>query len=176
MNSGITGYNGTKEIVSSFTRISGVATIGTISIDVSSIHLYDTDTTGVGILDASRGANGAISTTGTYTVASIDISTLTNSPADTTTLESYIQGADAVVSELTTAASFLGSVKSRIDLQKTFVTSLIDSIDIGIGQLVDADMNEESTKLQALQVQAQLGIQALSIANQTSQNILALFQ
>ena len=176
VNSGITGYNGTKEIVSSFTRISGVATIGTISIDISNLHLYDTDTTGVGILDASRGTNGAISTTGTYTVASIDISTLTDSPADVTTLESYIQGADAVVSELTTAASFLGSVKSRIDLQKTFVTSLIDSIDIGIGQLVDADMNEESTKLQALQVQAQLGIQALSIANQTSQNILALFQ
>ncbi|NJM33865.1 MAG: flagellin, partial [Rhodomicrobium sp.] len=66
--------------------------------------------------------------------------------------------------------------KSRIDLQKTFVSSLMDAIERGIGQLIDADMNEESTRLQALQVQAQLGIQALSIANQSSQNILALFQ
>jgi flagellin len=52
----------------------------------------------------------------------------------------------------------------------------MDAIERGIGQLVDADMNEESTRLQAYQVQAQLGIPALSIANQSSQNILALFQ
>ena len=46
----------------------------------------------------------------------------------------------------------------------------------GIGQLVDADMNKESTRLAALQVQQQLGTQALSIANQNSQSILALFK
>ncbi len=77
---------------------------------------------------------------------------------------------------MTTAASTLGAVKSRITLQKDFIAALTDAIERGIGQLVDADMNEESTRLQALQVQAQLGIQALSIANQSSQNILALFQ
>jgi flagellin len=52
----------------------------------------------------------------------------------------------------------------------------MDSLDRGIGRLVDADMEEESTRLQALQVQQQLGIQALSIANATSQQILRLFQ
>lgn len=176
VNSGVTGYNATKQVVASFTRISGVVTIGTISIGIGTIGLYDAGTTGVGILDASRGASGAVSTTGTYTVASLNISTLTDSTADLTTLESYIRGADSAVSQITTAASFLGAVKSRLDLQKDFVASLMDSIEIGIGQLVDADMNEESTKLQALQVQAQLGIQALAIANQSSQNILALFQ
>ena len=51
----------------------------------------------------------------------------------------------------------------------------MDSIDRGVGQLVDADMNKESTRLQALQVQQQLGIQALSIANSNSQSILSLF-
>ncbi|MEM6496871.1 MAG: flagellin, partial [Pseudomonadota bacterium] len=51
-----------------------------------------------------------------------------------------------------------------------------DSIDRGISTLIDADMNEESTRLQALQVQQQLGIQALSIANSSSQNILSLFR
>ena len=52
----------------------------------------------------------------------------------------------------------------------------MDSIDRGVGQLVDADMNVESTRLQALQVQQQLGIQALSIANSNAQSILSLFK
>ena len=70
----------------------------------------------------------------------------------------------------------LGAVKGRVGLQKEFVTNLMDAIDRGVGQLVDADMNQESTRLQALQVQQQLGIQALSIANQNSQSILSLFR
>ena len=52
----------------------------------------------------------------------------------------------------------------------------MDALDRGVGTLVDADMNQESTKLQALQVQQQLGIQALSIANSSSQSIMKLFQ
>ena len=63
-----------------------------------------------------------------------------------------------------------------IDIQKSFTQSLMDSFDRGVGQLVDADMNVESTRLQALQVQQQLGIQALSIANGNSQSILSLFR
>ena len=70
----------------------------------------------------------------------------------------------------------LGAAKTRIDTQKTFTSNLMDSIDSGVGQLVDADMNKESTRLQALQVQQQLGIQALSIANGNSQSILSLFR
>ena len=83
---------------------------------------------------------------------------------------------EAALKEMTTAATNLGAAKSRIDLQKTFTTSLMDSIERGVGQLVDADMNKESTRLQALQVQQQLGIQALSIANGNSQSILSLFR
>ncbi|WP_027038246.1 flagellin [Mesorhizobium ciceri] len=83
---------------------------------------------------------------------------------------------DKVMAQLTDSATILGSAKSSIDLQKTFTQSLMDSIDRGVGQLVDADMNKESTRLQALQVQQQLGIQALSIANSASQSILSLFK
>ncbi|MBZ9740130.1 MULTISPECIES: flagellin [unclassified Mesorhizobium] len=83
---------------------------------------------------------------------------------------------DKVMSQLTDSATILGSAKSSIDLQKTFTQSLMDSIDRGVGQLVDADMNKESTRLQALQVQQQLGIQSLSIANSSSQSILSLFK
>ena len=57
----------------------------------------------------------------------------------------------------------------------TFVSALQESITKGVGSLVDADMNEESTKLQALQVQQQLGVQSLGIANQNSMLILKLF-
>jgi len=68
------------------------------------------------------------------------------------------------------------STKTRLDMQTEFVTDLIGTIDKGVGRLVDADMNEESTRLKALQTQQQLGIQALSIANTNSENILTLFR
>ena len=77
---------------------------------------------------------------------------------------------------MTTSASDLGAAKTRINLQTDFVSNLMDAIDRGVGTLVDADMNEESIRLQALQVQQQLGIQALSIANGNSQQILSLFR
>ncbi|GAA4119328.1 flagellin [Aminobacter aganoensis] len=91
-------------------------------------------------------------------------------------INQMISKVDEVLKDLTDVATTLGAAKKQIDLQKGFTTSLMDSIDRGVGQLVDADMNKESTRLQALQVQQQLGIQALSIANSNSQNILALFK
>ena len=83
---------------------------------------------------------------------------------------------DKTLAEMADAATNLGAAKKQIDLQKEFTTSLMDSIERGVGQLVDADMNKESTRLQALQVQQQLGIQALSIANSNAQRVLSLFQ
>jgi flagellin len=74
------------------------------------------------------------------------------------------------------AAAEFGNVGKRLDLQADFTSKLVDSLSEGIGTLVDANLNEESARLQALQVQQQLGIQALSIANQAPQNILSLFR
>lgn len=88
-------------------------------------------------------------------------------------MTSYV---DRQLLAMTSAASSLGSIQSRIDLQENFVASLIDVIDKGIGRLVDAEMNEESTRLKALQTQQQLGIQSLSIANTNAENILTLFR
>ncbi|ALG74935.1 flagellin [Azospirillum thiophilum] len=73
-------------------------------------------------------------------------------------------------------AAVIGSIENRVSVQNDFVSKLTDSMNKGIGSLVDADMNEESSRLQALQVQQQLAIQALSIANQGPQNILSLFR
>jgi flagellin len=91
-------------------------------------------------------------------------------------LDSMIKGADAALKAMTGAAASLGSISSRIDLQTDFVSKLSDSIDSGVGKLVDADMEEESSKLTALQTQQQLAVQSLSIANSASQNILTLFR
>ncbi|WP_457663224.1 flagellin N-terminal helical domain-containing protein [Sinorhizobium medicae] len=91
-------------------------------------------------------------------------------------LDALISGVDAALTDMTSAAASLGSISSRIDLQSEFVNKLSDSINSGVGRLVDADMNEESTRLKALQTQQQLAIQALSIANSDSQNVLSLFR
>ncbi len=176
VDSSASGYNATKTIVSSFTRSSdGSVSVGTISIDTSVTKLYDSSTAANGILDASRDSTGAVATTGTA-LSSMDISALTDSTTDLTTLDGYIKAADAAIKEMTASATSLGSQKSRINMQSEFVSALKSAITEGIAQLVDADMNEESTRLQALQVKQQLGVQALSIANQSSQNILSLFR
>jgi flagellin len=128
-----------------------------------------------GILDKTYDAYDG-TTWGTYSVATMDISKLTDSATDLAKLETYIQGTEDAFAQITDSATNLGAIKNRIGLQQDFVKTLTDSLDRGIGQLVDADMNAESTRLQALQVQQQLGIQALSIANSGSQSILSLFK
>jgi flagellin len=181
VDSSASAYNANKNIVASFTRTGGVVSVQTITIDTSGMDLFDANTAATnaaaGILDGNRTTTGVIDNTATtYSIVGLSISALTDSAADLATLDSYIKGADAAIKEMTTAAGSLGAVKKRISLQKDFVTNLMSAFDRGIGALVDADMNQESTKLQALQVKQQLGIQALSIANAQSQNILRLFQ
>lgn len=133
--------------------------------------------------DAGTVARGSIDAAGTIVIANFDTTNATVAPAEidisTATdsdIDDYIQAVDAAISEMTTAATNFGSAKKRIDIQSDFVSSLMGAIDRGVASLVDADMNSESTRLQALQVQQQLGIQALSIANSSSQNILSLFR
>jgi flagellin len=74
------------------------------------------------------------------------------------------------------AAAAFGTVESRIETQSDFVSKLSDSLTSGIGGMVDADMEETSARLQALQVQQQLATQSLSIANQAPQQLLSLFR
>ncbi|MBC2887570.1 flagellin [Ochrobactrum sp. CM-21-5] len=83
---------------------------------------------------------------------------------------------ETALADLVKGAATLGAAKSQIDSQKSFLSGLQDSIEKGVGTLVDADMNKESARLSALQVQQQLGVQALSIANSSNQNILSLFR
>ncbi|MCA1489380.1 flagellin [Sinorhizobium alkalisoli] len=112
---------------------------------------------------------------GTVTTASVSTLSIDSSTTNGQ-LDQLIQMVDDALEAMTSAAADLGSIGMRIDLQEEFVSNLTDSIDSGVGRLVDADMNEESTRLKALQTQQQLAIQALSIANTSSENILTLFR
>ncbi|TYL95670.1 flagellin [Bradyrhizobium rifense] len=155
----------TVDLVSSYSRVGSTPTTGSIQLTTANYALYSSSTNG--ILDTvSSGVS----------VNTIDISTLTDAATDQATLDTYISQVTAAINSVASAAANLGAVKNRISTNTDFVKSLMDSVSRGIGQLVDADMNQESTRLSALQVQQQLGVQALSIANSSSQSILSLFR
>jgi flagellin len=165
---------GADNIVASFSRDgSGAISIGTMAVDSTSIRLFELDASG-DVVDDS----GLLNTNFTGTDAPADTSVFNLVTTDMTDaqMDALIAGVDEVLGSMTTAASDLGAVKKRVDLQTDFVSNLMDAIDRGVGQLVDADMSKESARLSALQTQQQLGIQALSIANSNSQNILSLFR
>ncbi len=83
---------------------------------------------------------------------------------------------DSTIRDVNANLGALGSQAKQIEGHMTFIAKLSDSIQAGVGNLVDADLAKESLMLQALQVQQQLGTQALSIANQAPQSILSLFR
>ena len=83
---------------------------------------------------------------------------------------------DASIGNVNQALGNLGSQAKQVEAHYAFVSKLTDVLETGVGNLVDADLAKESARLQALQVQQQLGAQALSIANQAPQIVLQLFQ
>jgi flagellin len=102
---------------------------------------------------------GATASIGTQATASAMIATL-----------------NTAITNVSTALSQLGTGSKSLGSHLDFVGKLQDSIDAGVGNLVDADLAKESAKLQALQTKQQLGVQALSIANQSSSILLGLFR
>lgn len=128
-----------------------------------------TNNTGTSITPTFATATGGTAGGALNLMADLDVSTSAGAKAALGAIEHLTQVAIA-------AAADFGTAQKRVQIQQSFVNSLTDSLKAGIGSLVDADMEEASARLQALQVQQQLGIQALSIANQAPQNILALFR
>jgi flagellin len=92
-----------------------------------------------------------------------------------TTLDANLKTIDTAASTVKSAAAQFGAVQLNVESQKTFITNLASTLQTGVGNMVDADMTAESAKLSALQVQQQLGTQALTIANQSPQMLLKLF-
>nr|WP_284706770.1 flagellin [Neorhizobium tomejilense] len=96
--------------------------------------------------------------------------------ADDANLASYLSGTEIMLQRVTSAAAFLGAVQAGLAKQMDYMSVVSDSIDRGVGRLVDADMNAASARLRALQAQQRLGIQSLQIANSDSQNVVQLFR
>lgn len=126
-------------------------------------------------------AGGSFSTT-TISFDSIDLQSIQTAMAaidvtDTgTTMAAKLSAADAQVANAITASTSIGVAEKTIEGQMEFVDALTDTIDTGVGEMVDADMEAEAARLQAYQVQQQLAVQSLAIANQGPQNILSLFR
>jgi flagellin len=176
---------GTKQVVSSFVRgADGSVQVTTLDFDTAESVLIDTQDASQGFLTKAIDADALRNTgTGAREYFLLDMGAApagTEIAIDTNTtkeqLDDMIAVVDDVIQQLTDAAATLGAITSRIEMQDNFVSNLMDVIDKGIGRLVDADMNEESTRLKALQTQQQLGIQALSIANTSAEKLLTLFQ
>lgn len=131
----------------------GVVTITNNSGGAVAFESYANDGTGGGLAD----------------LAGIDVSTEAGA-------NSALADIEGLISTAIDAAASFGSAEMRIDTQQDFVSSMVDNLKSGVGSLVDADMESASARLQALQVQQQLGTQALSIANQAPQSIMSLFR
>ena len=105
-------------------------------------------------------------------LAAVDLTTASTAALQQTAL----QDAETALGAAVAPATSLGIAEKSIEMQKEFLTELTNRIDAGVGSMVDANMEEEAARLQALQVQQQLATQSLSIANQSPQNILSLFR
>jgi flagellin len=157
----------TVSLVASYDSTNGVSTI---NINTANTMLFSIaagaspTSSGTGILDKAGTA---------YSSASI--MTLNVSSATSGDIANMLTDVNTAINSITTAGSTLGANSTNIATQQNFISNLSNSLTSGIGSLVDADMNQASTKLAALQVQQQLGIQALSIANTNTQMILKLF-
>jgi len=148
-------FNGTNLIDASVTTLN---VLSSVDGDFINVRGQDLNTTTI----------GQTSTSGN-TISQADLSSSANALIALDIIDSAIDEVSASLAEL-------GSDGNRLELQNDFTTKLRDILTAGVGNLVDADLAEESAKLAALQVKQQLGTQSLAIANQSPQIILSLFQ
>jgi flagellin len=140
-------FNNTSLIKSGATNLTVLSTVDGSTITVSA-QIMDPTTLGI---------------------ATLDLTSVTNAMSALTAI-------DTAITTMNQKLANLGSSAKRLEIQGDFSAKLMDILKTGVGNLVDADLAEESAKLQALQIKQQLGVQALGIANASPQTILQLFQ
>jgi len=148
-------------------RVSALQSLGGV-VAGSGSSTYTPDTLNVANVDLDLGSTNSGAVFENFD-ATAEIDTAANAQAAV----GFITDSQAL---LATKLSDLGAASRQIDAQSTFTSKLSDVVEAGIGNLVDADLAKESARLQALQVKQQLGVQALSIANQAPQTITSLFR
>ena len=128
-------------------------------------------------LGDSAGANGITVAGASLALGGTIISVAnTNVLTDATTSAAALTATNNSITALGTQLATWGAGAKRLEVHKNFISKLSDALTNGIGAIVDADLSKESAKLQSLQTKQQLGIQALSIANSSSQSALSLFR
>ena len=157
----VNGLATQASVVDGFIRnASGGVSVTTAKFNIASYAMFESITSGVG----SGGILGS--------VMSVALTSM-SSQAD---IDAFMNIVETAMSGLTDSAAAIGALQTRIDLQDAYSAKLSDAMEAGVSRLVDADMEEESAKLSALQTQQQLAIQSLSIANSSAQNIMSLFR
>ncbi|MCT7665431.1 flagellin [Shinella kummerowiae] len=179
--------NGVKSLPASFVRDpSGSVSISSIKFDMTAV--FDTDQ--VFYLVSDGGCDGIITNSGFATMQGYSQDWVLISGenhgghpeitlTDETTREELAEMTvvvDLMTERMIKVASMFGALSERISSSSAFVEKLTDSIETGIGRLVDADMDQESTRLKALETQQQLGLQSLQIANTSAEGIMTLFR
>ena len=143
------------------TQVGGAVTIAALA--------NDTGTSKLTVMGQDLSLGGTVLGGVTGLTSTSTIGTQTNAASMITIIGTAIANVSTALSQLGTGSKALAS-------HLTFIGKLQDAVDAGIGNLVDADLAKESAKLTALQTKQQLGVQALSIANQTPQTIMSLFK
>ena len=148
-------------------QFNGMNLLNDDGVNLTVLSSIDRDNTGA--VTASNITVTAVDFTTNLDLSDIDVSSATAAEASIAAIEAHIQTA-------VDGAASLGASAKRIGDQSGFVGKVMDAMKSGIGSLVDTDMEAASARLQALQTQQQLGVQALSIANQAPQTIMSLFR
>jgi len=156
-----------RNVVTGISRASG--SYATTSITVGTHDMASLVASFKAIVEVAGTTSGGDTVTGFGEVAAAGDTT-------DTFLATALSTSEGLLGQVTDIATKLGQSEKSIENQQTFLTSVVDNIDSGVGSMIDANMEEEAARLQSLQVQQQLATQSLSIANQAPQNILSLFR
>lgn len=180
--------NGTNTYNLSFVAPAGMATDDKVAFaqainndsSMSSLVEAKVDTNGNLVIESKVANLNFSATAGDNQITGTTVTPAPGAATDWTagagTIASFLQDVDTAINKVTEGSAMLGANKALLEAQEEFISTLTDSLTAGVSAFIDADMNEVSTRNQALQSQQQLGVQALSMANQNSQMILKLFQ
>jgi len=167
-------FNGQNFLATSGGNVNLVASYdSTNGVSFLSVNTTNTALFAPGAAVGSSGGTGILDLNGTASGKSVLDMTVVGATAGA--IANMLTDVQTAIGSITTAASTLGGLTTNLATQASYVSNLSDSLTTGVGSLVDANMNEAATKLAALQVQQQLGVQALSISNSNTQLILKLF-
>jgi flagellin len=145
--------------------------------DFNGINLLKTGAVGFQALANATGTSSMTVTPEVLALGSTNVTVATTTTIGTSTLANTALGlVNASIDNVSSALARLGTRSKSLETHRTFVGKLTDSLEAGVGNLVDADLAKESAKLQSLQTKQQLGVQALGIANQSPQILLSLFR